>query len=54
VTVEALHLSILPAAETVATKLKIPAGSDVVFLERRLNLDGCVEVQTQNRAVGFR
>jgi GntR family transcriptional regulator len=40
VTVEALHLSLLPAAETVASKLEIPAGSDVVFLERRLNLDG--------------
>jgi GntR family transcriptional regulator len=40
VTIDMLTACLQPAGETVANKLQIEPGSDVVFLERRLILDG--------------
>jgi GntR family transcriptional regulator len=40
VTIDMLTACLQPAGETVADKLQVAPGSDVVFLERRLILDG--------------
>jgi GntR family transcriptional regulator len=40
VTIDMLTACLQPAGETVAEKLQVAPGSDVVFLERRLLLDG--------------
>jgi GntR family transcriptional regulator len=40
IVVDVLDAGLMPAPATVAGRLEIPAGSEVVFLERRLILDG--------------